>query len=221
MPTDPGPDRQASTHERLTCCRIAITGGPGGGKTTAADIFRRELGARVVIVPETATLLFSGNFPRTRDPEGLRATQRAIYHVQRSLEEVQAATHPHRILLCDRGTVDGAAYWPDGPDAYFEAMGTTLQAELARYDGVVYFESAATRGYEVNGSTTVRVESTAEASALDQRLREIWSKHARFAHVPNSASFFKKISTGLEALQQMVTSLGHGPPGATEEIATG
>jgi dephospho-CoA kinase len=25
-------------------CRIALTGGSGGGKTTAADLFRREIG---------------------------------------------------------------------------------------------------------------------------------------------------------------------------------
>jgi hypothetical protein len=29
------------------CCRIVLTGGPGGGKTTAADLFRREIGERV------------------------------------------------------------------------------------------------------------------------------------------------------------------------------
>ena len=31
--------------------RIVLTGGPGGGKTTAADLFRREIGEKVVIVP--------------------------------------------------------------------------------------------------------------------------------------------------------------------------
>jgi len=33
-------------------------GGPGGGKTTAADLYRREIGEGVVIVPEAATLLY-------------------------------------------------------------------------------------------------------------------------------------------------------------------
>ena len=41
-----------------------ITGGPGGGKTTAADLFRREIGERFAIVPEAATLFFPGGFPR-------------------------------------------------------------------------------------------------------------------------------------------------------------
>ena len=44
-------------------CRIVLTGGPGGGKTTAADLFRREIGENIVIVPEAATMMFSGGFP--------------------------------------------------------------------------------------------------------------------------------------------------------------
>ena len=32
--------------------RTVLTGGPGGGKTTAIDFFRREIGDSVVVVPE-------------------------------------------------------------------------------------------------------------------------------------------------------------------------
>ena len=66
--------------------RIAMTGGPGGGKTTAADLFRRELGEAIVVVPETATILFTGGFPRVGNPEARMATQRAIFHDQVELE---------------------------------------------------------------------------------------------------------------------------------------
>ena len=34
-------------------------------------------------------------------------------------------------VLCDRGTVDGAAYWP-GPDDLWSAVVTTLSVELQR-----------------------------------------------------------------------------------------
>ncbi|NDI06057.1 MAG: hypothetical protein EBY58_07285 [Rhodobacteraceae bacterium] len=54
-----------SEHEAPPAPKIVLTGGPGGGKTTAADLFRRELGEKVVVVPEAATMLFSGGFPRT------------------------------------------------------------------------------------------------------------------------------------------------------------
>jgi hypothetical protein len=190
--------------------RIALTGGPGGGKTTAADLFRRELSARVTLVPEAATLLFSGGFPRVDDPDGLKATQKAIYHVQRNLEDVIAASHRDKTLLCDRGTVDGAAYWPGGPDGFFEHLGTTLAAELARYDGVVFFQSAAVGGLEIEGGNPVRVEGTRRAAELDERLHAFWSQHPCFRLVPHEKSFIKKVQQGVAALDALVDGLHNG-----------
>jgi len=132
-------------------CRIVLAGGPGGGKTTAADLFRREIGERVVVVHEAATLLFSGGFPRSGEGHARRSAQRAVYHVQRNLEDVQSALYPERVLLCDRGTIDGAAYWPGDPAGFFEAVGSTREHELGRYDSVIFFESAAVGGMSVEG----------------------------------------------------------------------
>lgn len=189
-------------------CRIVLTGGPGGGKTTAADLFRRELGERVVVVPEAATLLFSGGFPRYEAELARRAAQTAIYHVQRNLEDVQHARYPDRILLCDRGTVDGAVYWPGASkDEFFHSVESTLEAELGRYDAVVFFESAAVGGQSIEGGNPTRVESDREAVELDRRLREIWSRHPRFRLIPHSGSFMKKINTGLALLESLVAEL--------------
>jgi predicted ATPase len=191
-------------------CRIVLTGGPGGGKTTAADLFRREIGERVVVVPEAATLLFSGGFPRSDDVPARRSAQRAIYHVQRNLEDVQSALYPDRILLCDRGTVDGAAYWPDEPSHFYEAVGTTEARELDRYDAVIFFESAAVGGISIEGGNPTRVESNLRAMELDARLRALWSKHPRFVVVPHNASFVKKIMFGLASLESIVSQLRPG-----------
>jgi predicted ATPase len=117
--------RISTEHLCRKCFRIVLTGGPGGGKTTAADLFRREIGDRVVIVPEAATILFQGGFPRAHDDNAARITQTAIFHVQRNIEDVQAALYPGRTLLCDRGTVDGAAYWPGGDGEYFKGASRT------------------------------------------------------------------------------------------------
>lgn len=192
-------------------CRIVLTGGPGAGKTTAADLFRREIGERVVVVPEAATLLFSGGFPRVNEPHAHRAVQTAIYHLQKNLEDVQAARFPERILLCDRGTLDGAAYWPDEPGGFFAAMGTTEERELARYDAVIFFESAAVGGLPIEGGNPTRVESVSEALALDRALRAIWSKHPRFIVVRHNPSFFKKITFGLTAIESIVADALHPP----------
>jgi predicted ATPase len=194
----------SSRHHR---CRIAVTGGPGGGKTTAVDLFRREMGESVVIVPEAATMMFSGGFPRYPEVEAIRSSQRAIYHVQRNLEDIQATRYPDRILLCDRGTIDGAAYWPDGDGDFFRTLSTSLESELARYDGVIFFESAAVGGLGIEGGNPVRRESIAEAAALDGTLRSFWSQHPRFVVVHHNESFFKKISIGLAVLDEMVNEL--------------
>ena len=188
-------------------CRIVLTGGPGGGKTTAADLFRREIGERVVLVPEAATMIFSGGFPRCDEEPGILSAQHAIYHVQRNLEDVQSARYPDRILLCDRGTVDGAAYWPGTPDAFFDTLGATLKLELARYDGVIFFESAAVGGIGIEGGNPVRTESIEQAVTLDAKLHSLWARHPRFVLVRHNASFFKKISFGLAELDAMVAEL--------------
>lgn len=185
-----------------------VTGGPGGGKTTAVDLFRRELGDQIVVVPEAATMLFSGGFPRSTEPLARRAAQRAIYHVQRNLEDVQRALYPDRVLLCDRGTLDGAAYWPDDEVVgYWEAMGTTEAVELERYDAVIFFETAARGGLSIEGGNPTRTESNARALELDARLAKLWSRHPRFVHVPHDPSFVKKIVRGLGELDTMVRSL--------------
>lgn len=184
--------------------RIVLTGGPGGGKTTAADLFRRELGEQVVVVPESATTLFAGGFPRVTDSGARRSEQRAIFEVQRSLEDVQASMFPDRILLCDRGTVDGAAYWPDGAAGFFEAMGTTHEAELGRYDVVLFFQSAGVAGEAIEGGNRYRVEPPEEAADIDRRLRRLWEPHPRFHLVPHNPSFLRKITNGLAVLESAI-----------------
>jgi len=193
------------------CCRIVLTGGPGGGKTTAADLYRREIGPEVVIVPEAATLLYMGGFPRSNEVGVKEATQRAIYHVQKNLEDAQAAHYQGRILLCDRGTIDGAAYWPHSPEDFFSHLGTTLETELERYDAVLFFETAAVGNIRIEGGNPTRIESTQEAVVIDKKLRNLWSKHPRFIFIPHNQSFVKKVMTGLTELSNLVKMFHKNP----------
>jgi predicted ATPase len=201
--------------------RIAVTGGPGGGKSTATQLLRRELGERVIVVPEAATLLFSGGFPRHATAPAQAAVQRAIFHVQHNLEDVQAAQYPDRLLLCDRGTLDGVAYWPEGvTPGFFETLGTTVEAELARYDGVIFLQTAAAGGHSIGlptssppgalieGGNPARIESNAQATALDEALQRVWRAHPRFVFIPNHRSFMKKLTDGIGALTDMARDLG-------------
>lgn len=175
--------------------RIVLTGGPCAGKTTLAEMLGRAFQHSVVHVPESASLLFTGGFPRFTAPEARRATQRAIFGVQRELEAAYGAQFPERALILDRGTVDGAAYWPDGPEAYFRALGTSLEAELGRYDHVIYLESAAEKDYLVHKAANPhRTETWEEANALDLQTKALWMKHPSFTLIANQRSFAHKVS---------------------------
>jgi hypothetical protein len=43
-----------------------------------------------------------------------------------------AASDRIAVVLCDRGTVDGAAYWPDGEAEFWAQLGTSRELELSR-----------------------------------------------------------------------------------------
>lgn len=185
------------------CFRVVLTGGPGGGKTTAADLYRREIGDEIVIVPEAATLLYSGGFPRTGVNGVRRATQKAIYYVQKYLEDAQYENYKNRILLCDRGTVDGAIYWPGETRGFFDAVDSSLDQELARYDAVIFFETAAVGDISIEGGNPIRIESNAEAIELDDKLKALWSQHKHFIFIPHNDSFIKKLMSGLAELTKI------------------
>src|SRR6202012_1423173 len=109
--------------------------------------------------PEPAPRFYSS--ARTRwdlvNLVGRRELQRQIYHLQRRQEDRFTAEHPGKILVLDRGTIDGATYWPDGPDAYWADLKTSLAAELARYDHVIWMQTAAAIGiYDGSDSNSCR-----------------------------------------------------------------
>ncbi len=186
--------------------KIALTGGPGGGKSTAAELFRREFKDHISLVPEVATLLFKGGFPRVDNPAVVASIQKSIFHVQGNIEDTYAGLFPHHALLCDRGTVDGAAYWPKGADEFFKMMGTSLDKELKRYDAVIFFETAAAGGLSIDLGNPVRNEDQIKAIELDLRLKELWSKHPNFVYIKNEPSFLKKIMAGIKAMDEIIIS---------------
>jgi len=187
---------------------VVLTGGPGGGKTTAADLYLRELGDEAIVVPESATLLFAGGFPRLAQEHAQRSLQQAIFHVQRNLEDVQRTRFPDRVVICDRGTLDGAAFWPDGQAEFLAVNGTDLESELGRYDAVLFFETGAVGGLSIEGGNRYRQESLAEAVELDRRLRRLWQQHPRFFLIPHQESFLAKITAGLAILRSVMGTHG-------------
>src|SRR4030095_16850510 len=124
------------THARR---RVVLTGGPGAGKTAVLELIRQRFCKHVKVLPEAAGILFGGGFPRGDSIELRQAAQRAIFYVQRELEAV-ADSDSTAIVLCDRGTVDGLAYWTGHGDLW-SSVGTTLQEQILRYDAVIHLRT--------------------------------------------------------------------------------
>ena len=180
------------------CRRIVLTGGPGAGKTAILELIRQSFCDHVEVLPESASIVFGGGFPRAGDAARLRAAQRAIFYVQRELEAAAEASNPV-IVLCDRGTVDGVAYWP-GEQDFWGSIGTTLEEQLRRYDAVIHLRTpAAADGY--NQQNPLRIESATEALRIDARIAHAWEPHPRRFVVEASSVFLDKAARALEILR--------------------
>ena len=174
--------------------RVVLTGGPGAGKTAVLEMLPHLVCPHVVITREAAGILFSGGFPRRSDAPARSAVQRAIFRVQLELEGLAAAENP-ALVLCDRGIVDGCAYWP-GPDSFWDAVGVTREAALARYDAVIHLRTPeGVNGY--GHQNPMRIETADEARRIDERIVDAWAGHPRRFIVGATTDFVSKAAQAI------------------------
>ncbi len=196
---------------------IVLTGGPGAGKTCIAQRLAIAHPQRIVLAPVAATLVYArlGQRWDELDDAGRCQVQRHIYQLQIEQEQRARQQHPDSILLADRGTVDGSAYWPHGPDDYWRDLGVSRQAELARYDAVIWLESSAAIGlYDGDATNACRFEDTAGAIACGQRLAEVWQAHPRFFRVPAQPTIEDKTAAVNAIVFRLAPELNPGHPAA-------
>ncbi|MCB1055889.1 MAG: ATP-binding protein [Acidobacteria bacterium] len=174
---------------------VVVTGGPGAGKTAILELARRSFCEHVAILPEAASIVFGGGFPRHAGLAARRAAQRAIYHVQREVENVVLEERRVAVALCDRGTVDGLGYWPDEADELWHQVGTDVERELARYGLVLHLETPTADDGYVNDP--LRIETAEEARRLDRRIALAWSRHPRRVALPSQHDFTRKALAAL------------------------
>src|SRR5437868_985505 len=123
---------------------IVLTGGPGAGKTAALELIKKSFCEHVQILPEAASILFSGGFQRKDSEPARRGIQRAIFHVQRELERIALEERNSAIVLCDRGTLDGLAYWTGDEPSFLKSFDISLESELNRYQAVIHLRTPST-----------------------------------------------------------------------------
>jgi predicted ATPase len=176
---------------------VALTGGPGAGKTATLEVMRKSFCPHVVVLPEAASILFGGGFPRRPESTWRAAAQRAIYHVQHELQRAVAEAREAAVVLCDRGTVDGLAYWLGPERAFWDAVHSSRERELRGYAAVFHLRPPpADGGYD--RANPLRIESAVEAAAIDARIAAAWDGHPRRFFVDSHPTFLAKLAAVIE-----------------------
>lgn len=179
--------------------RVVVTGGPSGGKTTLIEALQKDLAKKVSVVPEAASILYRGGFPRKSSPIGKKHAQRAICFTQRELEDLIAAESKAPLIVCDRGSLDSIAYWPADPNDFFQSLQTSREQELKRYDWVIHLDTASADTFDT--TNPIRTESHKEALELNTMIKEAWMGHPKRIIIHHEDEFLKKILRAKKAIE--------------------
>lgn len=193
--------------------KIAITGGPCAGKSTALSWINEEFtkkGYKVLFIPETATELITGGVaPWTCETD--IDFQTAILKLQLAKEEIfeEVAQHLYDaqkvLIVCDRGTLDGKAYIEKHNfDKILNNLHFTETQLKDNYDAVFHLVTAAKGASEFYtlANNSARTETIEEAIANDDKIISAWAGHSHFRVIDNSTDFKKK-------MQRFVTEISN------------
>ncbi len=196
--------------------RIALTGGPCAGKTTAlAQIIERfsDLGYLVYALPETPTIFsnVSINF-LTPDKQYFYNIEKAVLKYQIMMEDTflelaRNAPQPV-IIIADRGTMDISAYMePTVWQALLDELGLSdIKLRDARYDAVIHMVSAAigAEQFYTTENNSARTEGIELARELDNKILKAWTGHPQLQIVENNVDFDVKIKSVLHGIQRLI-----------------
>ncbi len=184
--------------------KIAITGGPCAGKSTALSWINEEFtkkGYKVLFIPETATELITGGVaPWTCETD--IDFQTAVLKLQLAKEEIfeEVAQHLYDaqkvLIVCDRGTLDGKAYIEKHNfDKILNNLHFTETQLKDNYDAVFHLVTAAKGASEFYtlANNSARTETIEEAIANDDKIISAWTGHSHFRVIDNSTDFKKKM----------------------------
>lgn len=195
--------------------KIALTGGPCGGKTTSIQAIEEEFkekGYHVIVVPEAATILINsgirtfGNNALTMDGFQKYVMETQLFleeQATKAAEEIDAPT----IIVCDRGLLDDKAYVSDETFKKLVNDFNVTQFELLnRYNLVIHLTTAADgkEEYYTTSNNGARIETPEEARQKDRRTLESWLGHDNLKIMGNDTDFETKIANVIREIYQML-----------------
>ena len=193
--------------------KIAVTGGPCAGKTTAMQEIVEEFtekGYKVFVVSETATeLITSGAKPFGDNPIELMDFQRYVldmqYYKESLYEKIAANTEQDTIILCDRGIMDNRAYINNKQfRELLQERGLNEMTLMSSYDMVLHMVTAAdgAEKFYTTENNSARTETPEQARALDKKTLNSWIGHEHLVIVDNNVSFEEKLHNAKKAIYE-------------------
>ena len=192
--------------------KIALTGGPCGGKTEALKYLKTELealGINVYILEETATHLFNcglspskgGSFEfHSRLFEEQYNNENKLYR----LSEISG--RDISVIICDRGLLDNRAYvTEDDFKRYSAKFGLNENKIRCMYDGVFHLVTAANGAEEYyNLNNSVRTETPKQARELDNTILSVWAGTPHLRIIDNTTDFSGKLNRLLSEVKAVI-----------------
>lgn len=171
-----------------------------------------HFGDRIIVVNEVATALFNSGFPPPPNPVTQRwqdLFQAAVICGQYRLEARAlelAEEQGCRLVVCDRGLMDGAGYLEGGVEEFCQRFQVIETEALLRYEMVLHLESLATLNPELFvkllKTNPHRFESPELAQKREWAIRQAWANHPNRVHLADEIE--KTASKVLEVLAQYV-----------------
>ncbi len=192
--------------------KIALTGGPCGGKTEALKYLRSELeklGVKVFTLEETATsLMEDGITPKSAGSfEFYSRLFEKQYNMEKELYKIALESGAKvSAVICDRGLLDNRAYATSEEfERYSGRFGLSENKIRCMYDGVFHLVTAADGAREhYNTENPVRTETPEKARELDKKLLALWTGTPHLRIIDNSTGFKQKLSRLLEAVKAVI-----------------
>ncbi|KAH3763686.1 AAA family ATPase [Pelomyxa schiedti] len=221
-----GPDTRDENTPPLLY-RIVLTGGPCGGKTTALSEIAERLrscGFQVFLIPENSTIFSNAGagFPVHGTKAHQMCWETSRIRCQMAMEDsfcrIARSSKQATVIVCDRGTVDAAAYMSEERWEELLLMESWTENFLrdSRYDLVVHMVSTAIGATEfyTKSNNTARRETVAEAAELDLRIRQVWGGHPNVVVIDNSTNFNGKIVRVVAQISNHLGLLSPTPTGS-------
>jgi len=193
--------------------KIAITGGPCAGKTTAMQKIVEEFtekGYKLFVISETATELINGGIK----PFGEKACdmvefQRYVLDLQltkeKLYEKIANSYSGNTIILCDRGIMDNRAYVTDEDfKKILKEKNLNEMDIMSSYDLVLHLVTAAdgAEKYYTTANNSARTETKEEAKEKDRKTLNSWIGHKKIEIIGNEGSFDDKIHNVIKSIYE-------------------